>query len=114
VIFGAMSILEATTRHRPMVAWTFAALALTIGPLGLIRPTLVRPVFVAWSVVAFPIGWLVSTVMLAVLFYGVFTPIGLLFRVVGRDALLLRRQSMTTYWRPKPAAQTARDYFRQS
>ena len=38
-------------------------------------------------VLAFPIGWTVSQVILAVMFYGLFTPIGLVFRLIGRDPL---------------------------
>jgi hypothetical protein len=89
-------------------------LALLIGPLGLVRPRLVKPVYVGWSVLAFPVGWCISTVMLAVLFYGVFTPVGLLFRLVGRDVLARRRPAVTTYWKPKLAARDPREYFWQS
>ena len=71
----------------PGLAAIFAVLALTIGPLGLIRPEWVRLIYVGWMVLAFPIGWTVSQVMLAVMFYGLFTPIGLVFRLLGRDPL---------------------------
>ena len=40
------------------------SLALTVGPLGLIRPEWLRPIYVGWMVLAFPIGWTVSQVML--------------------------------------------------
>ena len=53
-------------------------------------PALVRPIFVGWMVLAFPIGWAVSLVLLGLVYYGLFTPIGLVFRLVGRDALQLR------------------------
>lgn len=92
----------------------YGVLAVIVGFLGLIAPRAVRYVYVAWSVVAFPIGWLVSTVVLGVLFYGMFTPIGLAFRASGRDLLARRRPPVDSYWRPKPAARTSREYFRQS
>jgi len=92
----------------------YGILALAVGSLGLIWPRAVRGLFVAWSVVAFPIGWVVSTAMLGVLFYGVFTPIALAFRAFGRDVLARRRTEVQSYWRPKPAARTSREYFRQS
>ena len=114
LVFGALAIIEATVRHRMPLAIVYAILALVVGSLGLVRPRLVRWVFITWSVIAFPIGWLVSTVVLGVLFYGVFTPIGLVFRASGRDVLLRRPASVTSYWRTKPAARTSREYFRQS
>ena len=71
----------------PRLAAVFAVLALTVGPIGLVRPGWLQPIYVSWMVLAFPIGWTVSQVMLAVMFYGVFTPIGLVFRLIGRDPL---------------------------
>ena len=71
-----------------------------------------RPIWVAWSVVAFPIGWVVSTVFLAVLFYGVFTPIGA--RVPTRRAATCWRfvaPMRGRYWKPRPAARNKRAVF---
>jgi hypothetical protein len=98
-----------------LVPWLFLGLAFTLGPLGLVRPQLLRPVFVGWMIVVFPIGWLVSHLVLAVLFYGLFTPLGLIFRLAGRDALACRRKpGQNSFWTPKPAARDVRSYFRQS
>ena len=65
-------------------------------------------------VLAFPIGWTVSQVMLAVMFFGLFTPIGLVFRLLGRDPLhRTRRPGLESYWAPKPAPADLRRYFKQ-
>ena len=118
VIFGVLALVESQYRHRPQLALVYGALAVVVGPLGLLRPQFVRPIWVGWSVVAFPIGWAVSTVFLALLFFGLFTPIGLLFRLFGRDALAIRKTERnterTTYWLPRSAAKDMRHYFRQS
>ena len=64
---------------------------------------LLRPIYVGWMVLAFPIGWTVSQVILAVMFFGLFTPIGLVFRLIGRDPLhRARRPGVESYWTPKP------------
>jgi hypothetical protein len=48
------------------------------------------------------------------MFYGLFTPIGLLFRLIGRDPLhRTRRAELETYWSPKPSADDPRRYFKQ-
>jgi saxitoxin biosynthesis operon SxtJ-like protein len=114
VIFGVLALVEFQFRQRPQLAMVYGTLAVVIGPLGLIRPRVMRPVWVVWSVVAFPIGWVVSTVFLAVLFYAIFTPFGIAFRLKGRDTLALRRTDARTYWKPRPAARDKRAYFRQS
>lgn len=91
-----------------------AALALGVGLLGLLRPKIVRPIFVGWMMLAFPLGWIISRFLLACLFYGVLTPLGLWFRLVGRDMLARRRQpGQSTYWQVKPAVIDRQRYYRQ-
>lgn len=114
LIFGAMAIWEILGRGRTKLGVVFAILALTIGPVGLIRPTWVRFIYVGWMVLAFPIGWTISLVMLATIFYCVFAPIGVVFRLLGRDALQRTpHPELKSYWTPKPAPSDLRRYFRQ-
>ncbi len=56
-----------------------------------------RWVYIGWMILAFPIGWTVSQVMLAVMFFGLFTPIGLVFRLIGRDPLHRGSHSRTRF-----------------
>jgi hypothetical protein len=114
VFFGGLALWQGLVRGQIGLAAICAVLALTIGPLGLLRPGWVRPIYVGWMVLAFPIGWTVSQVMLALMFYGLFTPIGLVFRLLGRDALQrARRPGVESYWTPKPAPAGPKSYFRQ-
>jgi len=95
-----------------VVAWWIIAGAVFI--LGLVRPQAIRWIYVGWSMVVFPIGWLVARLVLACVFYGVITPLGLAFRLVGRDVLALRPQrDITSYWKMKSAALDAHSHFRQ-
>lgn len=57
-----------------------------------------RPVYRAWMGVSWAIGTVVSTVTMALLFYGMFTPLALIFRTIGRDALRLKRPAGESYW----------------
>ncbi|MBY0526144.1 MAG: hypothetical protein K2R98_22310 [Gemmataceae bacterium] len=77
------------------------------------RPSLLRLLYVGWMVAVFPIGWAVSHVLLGVLFYGIFTPLGLVFRLIGRDPLCRRRSEVDSYWTPKPMPTDVSSYFRQ-
>ncbi len=114
VVFGGFAGL-ASVRGRMVTAIILAGLALALASLGLARPEAIRPVFVAWMNVARPIGSLVSRGLLACLFYGLFTPMGLLLRLVGHDPLRLRRgAAQETYWQPRPSATDVGSYFRQS
>ena len=114
VFFGGLAAWQGIVSGRGTLALALAALALMIGLLGLLWPRMIRPVYVGWMILAFPIGWTVSQAMLAVMFYGLFTPIGLLFRLIGRDPLhRARRADLETYWSPKPSADDPRRYFKQ-
>ena len=85
-----------------------------IGTLGLWRPAAIRFIYTGWMIAAFPIGWTVSRLMVAALFYLVFTPVACIFRLMRRDALHLRRENVDSYWTPKERPVSVNDYFRQS
>jgi hypothetical protein len=86
-----------------------------IGLIGLIVPQAVRWVYVGWMVAVFPIGWVVSHFLLALIFFGVIMPIGLILRVLGRDPMRkLLDRSASTYWIARPTKPTdSQRYFRQ-
>jgi hypothetical protein len=91
-----------------------AALPGVVGVAGLVWPTAIRPVFAAATALTFPVGWLVSQVVLVALYFGVFTPMGLLMRLARRDALALcYRPAAPTYWQPRRPPADVRRYFRQ-
>jgi hypothetical protein len=74
-----------------------------------------RPIFVGWMTLTYPIGWLLSHLMMGVVFYLVVTPIGLVLRLMGRDALDRKvDKGVETYWKAHESRGTAPDsYFRQ-
>jgi hypothetical protein len=114
VFFGGIAAWQGLVRGRPELALALGTLAIVGGGLGLIWPKLLRPIFVGWMVLAFPVGWAVSFLVLTLVFYGLFLPIGLVMRLSGRDALLLRPQpGRSTYWTAKPNPADVRQYFRQ-
>lgn len=95
-----------------LVLSSFAAAVATIGT---VCPARMRPIFATAMIATFPIGWLVSHMLLALIFFGMFLPLGLIFRLIGRDALALRfRPEYESYWVNKPAAPDVRSYFRQA
>lgn len=55
--------------------------------LGFIVPLLLKPVYLLWMSLAVLLGWLMTRVILVMLFYLVVTPIGLVARLCGKDFL---------------------------
>ncbi len=112
--FGGFALWQYLVRGNQKLAIVLGVLALTVGPVGLVRPDWLRLIYVGWMVLAFPIGWTVSQVITAVIFYLLFTPIALLFRLIGRDPLERAPHSaQETYWAPKPVPADLRRYFQQ-
>lgn len=87
----------------------------TIGLIGLAAPQAIRWVYVGWMLAAFPIGWVISHLLLAAIFFGVIMPIGLILRVLGRDPMRKSfDRSASTYWIARPTEPTdSQRYFRQ-
>jgi len=115
VFFCALGAWQGLGRARPGLGLVLAAVGIVLGLVGLWRPQWLRPVFVGWIVAVFPIGWIVSKIVLGVLFYVLFTLVAVIFRVMNRDVLNRRRRPGTeSYWTPKAAPTDVRSYFRQS
>ena len=86
-------------RENMTAAVVFWAAAIALRALSLIKPSWVKPVFIALSVVTWPIGWVISHVALAIVYYGVFTPLALVFKLIGRDAMTRKfNPDAETYW----------------
>ena len=64
--FGGLAVWQWLGRGHGTAAAILGLLALTVGPIGLARPDWLRPVYVAWMVLAFPIGWTISQIILGV------------------------------------------------
>lgn len=98
--------------------WTVGILAgvgAVLAVVGTVRPMLLKWVFIGLCLVALPIGLVVSELLMLLIFFGIFTPVALLFRLIGRDALERKLQpAAKTYWRPKPRVTDVKRYFRQS
>jgi hypothetical protein len=107
--------VEWFVRQQPVSAVVLVLLSLIVGPLGLIRPQAMRPVFVGALLITFPLGWLTSRLLLGAVFYCVFTPLGLFFQLIGRDPLGCNdSHHASTYWQPKRQPDGLRSYFHQS
>ena len=77
-------------------------------------PALRRPMFVGWMYAAYPVGLVVSHVLLGLVYFGVVTPIGLVMKAVRYDPLERRfDRSATTYWIARERTSGVRRYFRQ-
>ncbi len=91
-----------------------AAIGLLLAIVALMKPRVVKPLFVAATAAALPIGMVVGELVLLLIFLLVFTPMALVFRLIGRDALQRHiDRNAKTYWQPKAQPRDAGSYYRQ-
>ena len=97
--------------HEVEIGWAIAG---TISIAGLAFPPLIRPIFVGLILLTYPIGWVVSHVLLGAIFYGIVTPIGLLLRATGHDSLDLKMPQGPSMWKRPVGKTDVASYLRQS
>lgn len=94
------------------VLWAIGAVSAV---LALVQPKFLLPLFVVLMAVAFPIGFVISNVLLVILYFGLFTPFSLVFRLIGRDTMKRRFEpDAKSYWidrtDEKPVAQRFKQF----
>ena len=93
-----------------------AGISLAFGGVALAIPTILAPLNRLWTRFGLLLHGIVSPVALAILFYGVVTPTGLIMRLLGKDPLRLRLDpSAPSYWitrtPPGPDADSLKQQF---
>ena len=99
--------------HNHRVAASLAVAAVSIGGVGLRFPTSLRYLFVFLMILAFPIGFTVSALLLGTIFYLILTPLAFVMRILGRDQLLRNKFESASFWIPMDGAPELFRYFRQ-
>jgi hypothetical protein len=95
--------------------WALTLAAITAG-VTLARPVWLAPFNRAWMRFGELLHHVVSPVVLGLIFYGVFTPVGFVMRLAGRDIMRRRFEpGSASYWiernPPGPAADSFKDQF---
>jgi len=97
--------------HEVEIGWATAGI---ISIAGLVFPPLIRPIFVGLILLTYPIGWVVSHVLLGLIFYGIVTPIGIILRVTGHDPLQINAPLGNSLWKSSTGKTDPASYLRQS
>jgi hypothetical protein len=96
-LIGALGLFKASS-HAPI--WLSVAAVFAVVTLW--RPQSLGPANRAWLKLGLLMYRVVNPVIMAILFFGMILPIGLLMRLFGKDFLRLARdRSAPTYWLPR-------------
>jgi ABC-type uncharacterized transport system permease subunit len=67
--------------------------------LGVLAPSVLKPLQKVWMALALCLGWVMSRVILCVIFYAVMTPISLILRLSRKELLQRKwREKKDTFW----------------
>lgn len=99
---GVVALLAAHSawRGRATAAAVAGLLAVLLIVPALTVPSLLRVPNALWWRLARLLGWVNSLVLLSIAWVLVFTPLGAVMRLAGRDPLARRRRASVTGWLP--------------
>ena len=79
--------------------------ALLLAGISLILPVILKPLYILFSYVGLVMGWVMTRIIITILFYLVLTPIGLIAKVTGKSFLDTGfRKNQSSYWKEIPAS----------
>jgi hypothetical protein len=114
VFLGLVSVLAGWRWRAPVAAWLLGSLAVVVAVTYYALPPLRRPLLLAWRAALRPVQGTVSYLVLAIVYFLVFTPVGLILRVMGRDPLERRFEpEVRSYFVRRRTARDPARYFRQ-
>ncbi len=94
-------------RGRMTVVVILVTIAALLTLMGLFVPVAARSFHRVWMSIAAVLGYVNSRILLSLLYYGLFAPVGLVRRLFGKDPMKRRGPSQSSYW-------VTREYTRQT
>ena len=67
-------------------------------------PNLLKPIYFVWMTFAAILGWVMTRVILSIVFYLILTPIGLITKILGEDFLALKKLPSDSYWNQRDSS----------
>ncbi|MBW2446586.1 MAG: hypothetical protein JRG83_11730 [Deltaproteobacteria bacterium] len=99
---------------RTTVAGAFLAVGVLAAVIGVAYPKANRFLFVGLTILAFPIGFVLSYVIMMTLFFLIIGPIGVVMRLAGHDPLNRKLEpDAASYWTPAEPMPPRERYFKQ-
>ncbi len=99
---------------RPIVAGVFVALAAWSAFFSLVWPRANLPVYIGLTILSYPIGFVLSSLIMGTLFFVLITPLGIFFKMTGRDSLKRKFEpDLDSYWIDSRAPRAKESYFKQ-
>lgn len=100
LIVGLIGIVLLFRGKTVYIYFVISALLLILP--AIVFPKILLPIQKAWMTLAVILGWVMTRVILSILFYIIVTPIGVISRVFGKQFLEIKSdRSQHSYWHPR-------------
>jgi hypothetical protein len=112
-IFAVLGLWPAVVRGAEVRLWGIVVAVLLMVP-ALVHPRSLRLSYRLWMALGQGLGWLNTRIILGLVFYGLFTPIGWVMRLRGKDAMQRCFEPDATTYRvvrqPRPSSHMTRQF----
>lgn len=95
-VFVVIGLWPLMFRGEPLRWWAVGPGGILI-LLGSALPLVLCPIHAGWMWIGHVLGWINTRILLGIVFYGLVTPIGLIFRLIGKNTMqtVLAKESPT-------------------
>lgn len=99
VVFGLIAAWLYWRKHVPIWSVMATAAGLFFLAAGFLTPQVLRPINLIWLKFGLLLHKIVNPIVMGLLFYVVFTPMGFIMRLAGKDLLSLKlEKAAASYW----------------
>ena len=104
-IFGVAGAYLLMNENAP-VSYAFFTLGLLFLTTTFVKANALLPLNKLWMRLGLLLGAIVSPIVLGIIFFGIFTPIGILMRLFRRDELRLKFKDRSSHWIVRESKET--------
>jgi hypothetical protein len=111
VISLLLYLLKGVAIQWVLIIFAFGFIIFTISIISL---KLTKMIYLGMILVTLPIGWVVSFILLSAFYFLLLAPLGLIFRLIGRDPLCRKfNPKAKSYWLSRQPPKGPEQYFHQ-
>ena len=97
-VFALIAVWPVLFRGQPLRIWAMViSVSLMVPAVG--WPRVLEPFYRLWMAAGHILGWVNSRIVLGIVYFLVFTPVGLMMRLLGKDPMRLRFDSNAKTYR---------------
>ena len=108
VLIGLWKLYQGKHETMRIILWSVGgSLIIT----GAIVSTVLTPVYWLWMKLAHLLGWVNTRLLLGIIFFVIITPMAIVMKILGRDALNRKTNKDTdSYWIPRPPIESVKEH----